>query len=139
MNQKILRVASWKHQYWLAVESGINPAPQPGELDQAIAESNDVFKHDRTTSVARVCLGAQEGVLKRYNPRNWAHKFKRAFRRSRARRCWNMSYHFHRAGLNVAQPVLMYEKRLGPIRRDAYFLNRYLPGEELLGRLSTLD
>ncbi len=93
------------------------------------------LKHDRTTTVVVGRLGGQSVVVKRYNPRNQWHRFKRAFRMSRARRCWDMSQSFSAAGLNVAKPVMMVEKRFGPIRGDAFFVSEALDGHELLTRL----
>jgi len=46
-----------------------------------------------------------------------------------------MSSAFTCAGLNVADPALMFEKRFGPVRQNAYFMNRKLAGEELLDLL----
>jgi tRNA A-37 threonylcarbamoyl transferase component Bud32 len=110
-----------------------------GQLDDLLESSAKLYKHDRTTTVAAVKVGEQEFVLKRYNARNRWHKVKRAFRRTRARRSWQMSYAFKRAGLKVAQPVLMFEKRFGPVRQNAYFMNRKLQGDELLGLLPKMS
>jgi len=108
-------------------------------LDLKLAESDSTFKHDRTTTVAILETGEHRLVLKRFNPRNHWHKVKRALRRSRAERCWRMSYAFQRAGLNVAQPVLMVERRFGPVRLTAYFANHLLNGKELLTELPTMN
>lgn len=98
-----------------------------------------VLKDDRTTTVASVVFGTKHVVLKRYNPRNQWHKVKRALRKSRARRCWDMSYVFQQAGLNVSPPLLMLEDRFGPFRRNAYFANELLHGKELLNELPNMD
>jgi len=105
-----------------------------------MASAAKPLKDDRTTTVVKLVQQSQDAlVLKRYNPRNHWHKVKRALRRSRARRCWQMSYAFARAGLNVAAPVLMFEQRFGPLRLDAYFVNAFLEGQELLTLLPALD
>jgi len=75
------------------------------QLNQFIIKAPKVFKNDKTTSVAQL------------------------IRPSRAQRCWSMSYKFARAGLNVATPLMMYERRIGPLRLDAYFLNEKLSGK----------
>ena len=46
-----------------------------------------------------------------------------------------MSYEFQRLGLNVPEPVLMFEPRVGPFRGNSYFANVYLPGDVLLTSL----
>lgn len=90
------------------------------------------YKHDKTTTVVKLGLAQSDLVLKRYNPRSLGHKLKRALRQSRAERCWQMSYVFAEAGLNVATPVFMFEERFFFIRKHAYFANQYLAGDELL-------
>lgn len=111
------------------------------ELNRLLSDSapEDVLKNDRTTTVACVTLGDRKVVLKRYNPRNQWHKVKRALRKSRARRCWDMSYVFQKAGLNVSPPLLMLEDRLGPFRRNAFFVNEKLQGKELLDELPKMS
>jgi len=108
-------------------------------LTAFLSDTAAVLKHDQTTTVAKLEFDSKSIVLKRYNPRSQGHKFKRALRKSRARRCWSMSYEFARAGLNVAAPILMYEQRFGPIRLDAYFASEFLQGQELLSALPTMD
>jgi tRNA A-37 threonylcarbamoyl transferase component Bud32 len=104
-------------------------------LNKALTESEMLLKDDQTTTVARYPLADETLVIKRYNPRSQWHKIKRALRRTRADRCWQMSYLFAQAGLYVARPLLMFEHRLGPIRFNAYFVNQLLEGEELLSAL----
>ena len=108
------------------------------QLDQAMMDASKVFKNDRTTSVGQLDLKDGEYIAKRYNARNTKHHFTRAVRKSRAQRCWDMSFEFARIGLNVAAPAMMYEKRLGPFRLDAYFVNEKLSGVELLTALPTM-
>ncbi|MBX2847871.1 MAG: hypothetical protein KTR16_06110 [Acidiferrobacterales bacterium] len=107
-------------------------------LDQAI-EMVKPYKHDQTTTVAQVSIDGFEVVLKRYNPRSLLHKFKRALRQTRARRCWQMSYVFAESGLNVARPIFMFERRFFFLRGNAYFATKYLDGAELLQILPKMD
>jgi len=41
--------------------------------------------------------------------------------------------------LNVAAPILMLEDRFGPFRLDAYFVNEFLGGQELMTLLPTMN
>lgn len=109
------------------------------DLETTLQDTRAAIKHDRTTTVIKLALPTGDFVLKRYNPRSLWHKVKRALRRSRALRCWRMSYAFERAGLNVARPIMMVEKRFGPVRRTAYFMNEMLDGHELLISLPTME
>ena len=138
IEQNITKKSSWRSQFWQAATHSANLIAEANFLKEAITTSSTHFKHDQTTSVSLLEFGSEKIVLKRYNPRSQGHKIKRAFRRSRARRCWNMSYEFAHAGLNVAAPLLMLECRFGPIRTTAYFANEYLEGNELLSSLAIM-
>lgn len=108
------------------------------ELDGLSANAEQTFKHDKTTTVSLVDVASMDMVLKRYNLKSVWHGVNRLLRKTRARRCWEMSRVFARAGLNVAQPIMMYEQRLGPFRGTAYFVTSLLDGEELLTLLPSL-
>lgn len=129
--QPVTRSIDWNSRIWMSTEY-LGLLPKNAKLlNQLLLDTNSAFKHDGTTTVSRVELAGEQMVLKRYNPRNQWHKIKRALRRSRARRCWQMSYAFSEAGLNVAAPILMLEDRFGPFRLNAYFVNEFLEGQEL--------
>ena len=128
----------WFARIWQSVGSELELRADARVLDKALANTDKAFKHDRTTTVSRIDLPSYSIVLKRYNPRTLGHAFSRALRRSRASRCWKMSYAFDRAGLKVAAPILMLERRIGPVRLNAYFANELLPGSELLVALPAL-
>jgi tRNA A-37 threonylcarbamoyl transferase component Bud32 len=138
VTQPVTRTIDWNSRVWVSSDClGWIPV-NAKSLNHLLLDTSTAFKHDRTTTVARVLLSGHAMVLKRYNPRNQWHKIKRALRRSRARRCWNMSYAFSEAGLNVATPIMMLEDRFGPFRLDAYFVNEYLEGQELMTLLPTM-
>lgn len=130
--------AAWSHRRIVATSYADVIAHNAEGLDKLLENKRHVLKHDRTTTVAKCEFIDQAVIVKRYNPRNKWHTIKRALRQSRAKRCWQMSYVFSDAGLNVAQPILMYEKRVGPIRFDAYFVSQFLDGEELLNALPSM-
>ena len=134
LDRAYVKVSSWNEQLW-ATESFSYRDVKEKYLDQALVNAPYIFKHDQTTTVGRWEASSNRLILKRFNARSEAHKLKRALRRSRARACWLMSYEFQRLGLNVPEPVLMYEPRTGPFRGNSYFANLYLPGEVLLTSL----
>ena len=132
LNQNVNFIHAWRYCYRTNSDAISNETVlTPHRLDQYI-DTKDVYKNDLTTTVVKVSLDEADFVLKRYNPRSFGHKIKRALRRSRASRCWSMSYAFARAGLRVPTPVFMYELRFGILRKSAYFANEFLDGEELL-------
>jgi len=105
------------------------------KLDAFMDQAPVFFKNEGSTTVVQISRNQCDFVLKRYNARGALHVVSRALRKTRARRCWQLSYEFAQAGLNVAAPSLMYEQRFGPLRLDAYFMCEKLEGEELLGLL----
>ena len=107
-------------------------------LDQLISESNFVLKDDKTTTVILTTIDNVDYIIKRYNARDKRHVLTRAVRKSRAKRCWDMSSAYAKAGLNVARPNFIYEQRIGPFRIDAYLVSEVLLGEELLSILPTM-
>lgn len=139
LQNQVIRCSGWSSQFCQTAETQSVLNADHATLGSLLDDSTTLLKDDRTTTVGKLELASQSFVLKRYNARSRGHRFKRALRRSRARRCWNMSYAFARAGLNVAAPVLMYEHRFGPLRLDAYFATEFLVGDELLSALPSMS
>jgi len=109
-------------------------------LDDAISNAEARFKDVAVTTVVELqCPDKSAVIVKRYNARNTQHIFSRALRKSRAMRCWQRSYDFAKAGINVAKPELMFEQRFGPFRLDAYFVSEKLVGQELLSVLPMMS
>jgi len=107
--QPVTRTIDWNSRAWMSSNCLERIPVNAKSLNELLLDTACAFKHDRTT-----------------------------LRRSRARRCWQMSYAFTKAGLNVAQPILMFEDRFGPLRLNAYFVNEFLDGQELLTLLPTM-
>lgn len=99
----------------------------------------DMIKDGDTTTVVRVTVGGVDCMIKRYNLVSSIHAVKRAPRPSRAWRHW---YHAHRLltlGAWTPEPLLAMERRLGPLRRQAWLVTRTVPGRNLLEDLGTLE
>ena len=139
----ISRTQTWRERTWRngALESISQRQTNSltKTLDCLLATSNETLKHDQTTTVKHIELQNTSLLLKRYNARNAWHHIKRAFRQSRAERCWRMSYKFQTAGLQVAAPLLMHEHRWGLVHLNAYFATEFLEGKELLSALPRME
>ena len=99
---------------------------------EKLIQSGDVLKDDKSTTVVSFSWNEQKYILKRFNARSFGHSIKRALRKTRARVCWDMSREFTRAGIHVAAPVAMLERRIGFFKMDAYFIVEHIEGAELL-------
>lgn len=89
------------------------------------------LKMGRTCTVIAAKLGQERVVIKRYNIKSLAHGLSRAFRRSRAALSWASAYRLRISGIATAAPVALLERRLGPLRREAYFVADYVDAPDI--------
>ena len=135
-NQSLKTVSRWSADLMPRGVDDIAELLMKGEVAKV------VLKNDRTTTVSVISLDDtpdQNIVLKRYNAKGQWHRISRAVRRSRASRCWQMSFAFAQAGLCVARPYMMHEQRLAMFNLDAFFATQKLAGQELLAALPKLE
>ena len=95
-------------------------------------ERGKIIKAGRSATVALVEIDDKQYIVKRYNIKSLWHRFRRQFRASRAWVCWRNAHMLEMLGIATAQPLLMMEYRFGSLRREAYFLCEFLPGEDAL-------
>ncbi len=95
----------------------------------ARAAPEHVFKSDATTTVARISDDGLDLVIKRYNTRSRWHIVKRALRKTRAMRSWDMAHELLRIGVATPRPAAVIEERLGPFRRRSYYVNEFVAGQ----------
>lgn len=110
-----------------------------GELlespDRAI-ERGQMLKDGNTCTVVRVEAGGRPLVVKRYNLKSFRHALSRFWRPSRAWHSWVAGHRLAFYGIATPAPLAMLEERVGPIRRRAFLVTEFCPGENLLQRLS---
>lgn len=105
----------------------------------AVMRGGHMLKDGDTTTVVQLTLAGQECVVKRYNLTGTMHALKRAPRASRAWRHW---YHAHRLltlGAWTPEPLLIMERRIGPLRRQAWLVTEAVPGRDLLRDFDTMQ
>ena len=89
------------------------------------------LKMGRTCTVITTNFGQERVVIKRYNIKSVAHGLNRAFRCSRAALSWANAYRLRISGIATATPVALLERRLGPLRREAYFVADYVDAPDI--------
>jgi tRNA A-37 threonylcarbamoyl transferase component Bud32 len=89
------------------------------------------LKQGNSSTVVKVTSGAGEWVIKRYNIKSFWHWLQRCFRPSRAWVSWKNAYRLELLGIATPLPLAMRENRYGPLRREAYLVTEYTPGESL--------
>ncbi|MEX0741126.1 MAG: lipopolysaccharide kinase InaA family protein [Pseudohongiella sp.] len=80
----------------------------------------------------RITLDGTTYVVKRYNLRNFWYGIRRLFRPTRAWRCWASAHMLQTFGVATPAPVLMLERRWGPLRRQAYYVTELVKGPDVL-------
>ena len=104
--------------------------------DEAI-EKGQMLKDGNTCTVARVEVGGRMLVIKRYNVKSFRHALSRFWRPSRAWHSWVAGHRLAFYGIPTPAPLAMLEERVGPLRRRAFLITEFCPGESLLQRLSS--
>jgi hypothetical protein len=99
-------------------------------LDTELARSHRFFKNisGDTTTVGMVVVDEIPLVVKRYNIKGFWHGIKLLFRPSRAMVSWRNAHRLLALNIPTIEPIAVLEKRLGLLRRQAYFVSRYVEG-----------
>jgi tRNA A-37 threonylcarbamoyl transferase component Bud32 len=97
----------------------------------AYIKTGTILKDGNTATVAKITLGSQTLVVKRYNIKNRWHALRRGLRPSRAMVSWQNAHRLQFLGIRTPRPIAVIEERWGIFRRRAYFIMAYLPGETL--------
>ncbi len=108
------------------------------EVDAFIRDPDSFFyqgtmlKDGDSTTVTAITLDGRTYVVKRYNLRNVWYGIRRLFRPTRAWRCWSSAHMLQTFGVATPTPVLMLERRWGPLRRQAYYVTALTKGPDIL-------
>lgn len=105
----------------------------------AAMTGGEVLKQGHTATVVRVDTAEGPLVIKRYNIKSWTHLLSRLFRKSRGWHSWANAMRLEFLGIPVVQPVALIEERVGPLRRRAYFITRFVPGTDATNLASFAD
>ena len=97
----------------------------------AFIETGTILKAGNSATVARCSVDGQDVVVKRYNIKNRVHALSRSLRPSRAMISWQNAQRLRFIGIATPRPLAVIEERWGWIRRRAYFIMAYLPGETI--------
>ena len=109
-------------------------APLLADPDQFFT-GEPLLKDGGSATVTRATVNGRELVIKRYNIKGPGHWLKRFWRPSRAWHSWLAGWRLSFLGITTPQPLAMIERRIGPLRRQAWLVTEYCPGQSLLGHL----
>lgn len=95
------------------------------------ASQCDILKAGSSSTVAKIMLAGRPFIIKRYNLKSIWHQIKRAIQPSRAAKSWRNAQYLQLSNIATAKPVAMLEKRLGPFRRESYFISEYISANHM--------
>ncbi|MDR2450636.1 MAG: hypothetical protein LBE85_02450 [Candidatus Accumulibacter sp.] len=102
--------------------------------DAAIRQGR-LLKDGHSCTVARVDVDGRALAIKRYNLKNPFHALSRCWRPSRAWQAWLAGHRLAFFGIATPPPLALVEERFGPLRRRAFLVTEFCPGENLLRHL----
>jgi tRNA A-37 threonylcarbamoyl transferase component Bud32 len=108
-------------------------APVLDAPDATIA-AGALLKDSRTCTVARVAVEGRALAVKRYNLKGFCHALSRCWRPSRAWHAWQAGHRLAFHGVPTPAPLALIEERAGPLRRRAFLITEFCPGENFLQR-----
>ena len=106
------------------------------ENPDAAMATGVMLKNGNSSTVVRLCIDGREVVVKRYNLKTFWHVLKRLFMPTRAWHSWRNAHMLALLGIGTPAPLLLLERRWGPLRREAWYVADYVQGsngESLLG------
>lgn len=89
------------------------------------------LKKGRTATLAVVEHGCRKLVIKRYNIKGPGHALSRCWRPSRAWHSWIEGHRLEFFGIPTPRPLALIERRIGPLRREAWLITEHCAGENL--------
>ena len=107
--------------------------PNVEQVLHEMVEKGRRLKNGNTCTVALVDSQEIKIVIKRYNIKNWQHRFGRLFRKTRAATSWGNAYRLQMLGIPTARPIALFEtRRLGILRGKSYFLSEFVDAPDMV-------
>ncbi len=90
-----------------------------------------MLKDGNSSTVVKLLIDGREVVVKRYNLKTWWHALKRLFMPTRAANSWRNAHMLELLGIATPAPLLLLERRWGPLRREAWYVSDHVTGEDV--------
>lgn len=99
------------------------------ENPETLFEGAQLLKRGNTATVAATRIDGRAVVIKRYNIKDPLHALKRAIQPTRAAISWRNAHRLRFYDIATPRPIALVERRIGPLRRTAYFITEFHAGE----------
>ncbi len=99
--------------------------------EDELISRGEVIKNEKGHLVVKINITGKELFVKKYRIKNLFHRFRRFFKKTRARNSWEASHWFNVAGIKTMKPILIYEKLdlIGPV--DSILVSEEINGIRL--------
>lgn len=91
-----------------------------------LVERGKRLKDGNSATVVMTEMAGRKVVIKRYNIKSYWHFLKRCWRPSRAANAWRQGNLLQLLGIPTPEVLGFVERRLGPLRKQAYLLTAYV-------------
>ena len=120
------------HRFMVCDREWYSPSKQQLLKDpDTYIKTGTILKDGNSATVVKVTIDSQTLVIKRYNIKNHRHALRRCLRTSRAMVSWRNAHRLRFLGIDTPQPMAVIEERWGGLRKQAFFIMAYLPGETI--------
>jgi len=121
-------IKSWKTYCVFSRDFGEQNANRFIEDPDLLIENGEILKSGRTATVAKINLSGVPYIVKRYNKKSAHHQIARSLIESRSAVSWRNGHLLKFNGIPTAEPLLMLEQRVGPMRGRSFVVTEYRPG-----------
>lgn len=97
----------------------------------AVMARGTLLKDGNSSTVVRLTIDGRDVVIKRYNLKSRWHSLKRLFLPTRAWHSWRNAHMLEMLGIATPAPLLLMERRIGPLRRVAWYVSAHVEGGDV--------
>ncbi len=133
---EFVRFGDWRSNVLARREVFDAPLRTFAEDPEAHLADGEIIKAGNSATVFRLDLGGQCVIVKRYNVKNLWHRVRRWFK-PRARVAWRNGQRLRFLGIPTADPLVLVERRWGPLRGLAYLVMADRGNQDLASQVAS--
>ena len=133
---EFVRFGDWRSNVLARREVFDGPLRTFAEDPETHLADGEIIKAGNSATVFRLDLGGQRVIVKRYNVKNLWHRVRRWFK-PRARVAWRNGQRLRFLGIPTADPLVLVERRWGPLRGLAYLVMADRGNQDLASQVAS--
>jgi serine/threonine protein kinase len=101
--------------------------------EKTLQSSDTIWlKIDRGTMIAKIVIEGQPWIVKRYNIKNFWHRLRRCFRKTRAATAWESAHLLSFFNIPTPKPIAYIEQHFLRWRGPSYLITQYIDAPDIL-------